>query len=89
MSTNITALPGVNGEPDEGIVKTLEDLLASAKKGEVHGLAVAYTHQGNQVTTDWAGGGALFDGHRLNSAVTLLQFCLCKTLDESCAEDEG
>lgn len=73
---NVVPLHGVCATPfpkvEKGVVVLLETLLKRAKKGEIVGIAAAWSEGGARIDNDWVGGRA--GQQSMVSAVTALNY---------------
>ena len=48
------------GDPQADVIEILEDLLASAKAGQVQGFAYTAVYLGGDIDENWGGGSSIF-----------------------------
>jgi hypothetical protein len=69
----------VQGQPDPGIVKMLEDLLARAKSGSIVACATAAVDDSMVTSTNWAGSKYAVT---IGGAISLLEYRYMKSVDD-------
>ncbi len=74
----------VDRQPDDGVIKLLQGLLARALTGELRAVGAAYVKLGNFTSYEWAQSGSSI--HQLGASIGDLAFAFARARAK-CADD--